>query len=93
MTVTFRPQGTCSQEMRIWLSEENVIEELEIAGGCSGNLQGIAALLRGMNAREAARRLRGIRCGLKPTSCPDQLAIALERELNRQAEKAEKSEK
>lgn len=87
MTVTFRPQGTCSQEMRVRLSDDNVIEELEVLGGCSGNLQGIAALVRGMPAQEAIAKLKGIRCGFKPTSCPDQLAKGLERELAKQAEK------
>ena len=51
MTVTFRPQGTCSQEMHVQLSEDNVIEKLEVLGGCSGNLQGIAALVQGMPAK------------------------------------------
>lgn len=84
MTVTFRPQGTCSQEMRVQLSEDNVIEKLEVLGGCSGNLQGIAVLVQGMPAQEAIQKLKGIRCGFKPTSCPDQLARGLERELARQ---------
>lgn len=84
MTVTFRPQGTCSQEMRVQLSEDNVIEKLEVLGGCSGNLQGIAALVKGMPAQEAIQKLKGIRCGFKATSCPDQLARGLERELEKQ---------
>lgn len=87
MTVTFRPQGTCSQEMRIQLSSDNVIEKLEVLGGCSGNLQGIAALVQGMPARQAITKLKGIRCGFKTTSCPDQLARGLERELDKQTEK------
>ncbi|WP_312281616.1 TIGR03905 family TSCPD domain-containing protein [Oscillibacter sp.] len=93
MTFTFHPRGTCSQEMHFRLNEENVIEELEVVGGCSGNLQGIAALLRGMDAREAVGRLKGIHCGMKSTSCPDQVAIALERELDRQASNLEELEK
>ncbi|WP_369283730.1 TIGR03905 family TSCPD domain-containing protein [Oscillibacter sp. GMB15532] len=93
MTFTFHPRGTCSQEMHFRLNAENVIEELEVVGGCSGNLQGIAALLRGMDAREAVDRLKGIRCGMKSTSCPDQVAIALERELDRQAANLEELEK
>lgn len=84
MTITFRPQGTCSQEMRVQLSEDNVIEKLEVLGGCSGNLQGIAALVKGMPAQEAIQKLKGIRCGFKSTSCPDQLAMGLEKELTRQ---------
>lgn len=85
MVITFRPQGTCSQEMRVRLDENNVIEELEVLGGCSGNLQGIAALVRGMPAQEAVARLKGICCGFKPTSCPDQLARGLEKALAGQA--------
>jgi len=90
MTVTFRPQGTCSQEMRVQLSSDNVIEKLEVLGGCSGNLQGIAALVQGMPAQEAITKLKGIRCGFKSTSCPDQFAKGLERELAKQAEKMER---
>ena len=66
MTYSFRPQGVCSQQMQVDL------------GGCSGNLQGISALVRGMPAAEAIERLKGIRCGFKNTSCPDQLAQGLE---------------
>lgn len=90
MTVTFRPQGTCSQEMRVQLSDDNVIEKLEVLGGCSGNLQGIAALVQGMPAQEAIAKLKGIRCGFKSTSCPDQLARGLERELAKKTEKMER---
>jgi uncharacterized protein (TIGR03905 family) len=76
--------------MRVQLSEDNVIEKLEVSGGCSGNLQGIAALVQGMPAQEAVKKLKGIRCGFKPTSCPDQLARGLERELARQTKKSKK---
>ena len=76
MTYTYRPTGVCSQLMRLEL-EQGVIRKVEVLGGCSGNLQGITRLVEGMEAREAIRRLRGIRCGFKPTSCPDQLAKAL----------------
>ena len=76
MTYSFRPKGVCSQEMRVELDDQGVIQELQVLGGCSGNLQGISALVRGMSAREAVDRLRGIRCGFKNTSCGDQLAKA-----------------
>lgn len=82
MTHTFRPQGVCAREMRVEVDEQGVIRQLEVLGGCSGNLQGIAALVQDMPAEEAIRRLRGIRCGFKPTSCPDQLAQGLARILN-----------
>ena len=77
MTYSFRPQGVCAREMHVELDEQGVIRNLEVAGGCSGNLQGIAALVRDMPAAEAIERLRGIRCGFKSTSCPDQLAKGL----------------
>ena len=76
MTYTYRPRGVCSQLMEFEL-EGNTIQSLKVTGGCSGNLQGISRLVVGMDVDEAIRRLEGIRCGFKPTSCPDQLARAL----------------
>jgi uncharacterized protein TIGR03905 len=83
MVFDFRPKGVCSQEMHVELDENNVIRKLEVLGGCSGNLQAMAALVEGMPAEEAIARLRGIRCGVKPTSCPDQFARGLERALKK----------
>lgn len=80
MTYTYYPQGTCSKVMNIEI-ENGIVKELEVIGGCSGNLQGISRLVEGMPAEDAIARLRGIRCGFKPTSCPDQLSIALEKAL------------
>ena len=80
MTYSYRPQGTCSKLMTFEL-EDGVIRKLEVIGGCSGNLQGMARLVEGMKAEDAVKKLRGIRCGFKPTSCPDQFAIALEQAL------------
>ena len=76
MTIDFRPRGVCSQRMTVEV-EDGIIRSLRIMGGCSGNLQGISRLVEGMEAEEAIKRLEGIRCGFKPTSCPDQLAQAL----------------
>lgn len=76
MIFTYRPQGVCSQLMEIEI-EDNVIRRLEVLGGCNGNLQGISRLVAGMDVDEVIRRLDGIPCGFKPTSCPDQLAKAL----------------
>lgn len=76
MTYTYRPRGVCSQLMEIE-AEDGVIRSLRVLGGCDGNLQGISQLVAGMPVEEAIRRLEGIRCGRKPTSCPDQLAQAL----------------
>ena len=78
MKTEFRPRGVCSRKMTID-TENGIIRSLKVEGGCSGNLQGISRLVEGMSVAEAAKRLRGIRCGMKSTSCPDQLAVALER--------------
>mgnify|MGYP005826036561 FL=1 len=84
MTYTFRPRGVCSQEMRVEVDDQGIIQKLQVVGGCDGNLQGISALVVGMPAQEAIRRLKGIQCGFKPTSCPDQLARGLEAALEKQ---------
>jgi uncharacterized protein (TIGR03905 family) len=76
MVYRYKTQGTCSKEMIIEL-EENIIKSIEIIGGCNGNLKGICALVEGMDADGVIRRCKGIKCGLRQTSCPDQLAIAL----------------
>ena len=79
-------QKVCSTAIHITM-EDNIITEVQYDGGCSGNTQGISVLVRGMKAEEAINRLKGIRCGFKATSCPDQLAQALEKFI--QAEKKE----
>lgn len=84
MTYSFRPQGVCAREMQVEVDDQGIIRDLRVMGGCSGNLQGISALVRGMSAQEAAARLKGIRCGFKNTSCPDQLARNLEALLAKQ---------
>lgn len=75
------PKGVCSQAIDIELDGE-IVTKVQFAGGCHGNLQGIARLVEGMNANDAIAKIRGIRCGFKSTSCPDQLANALEAALN-----------
>ena len=80
MTITYRPKGVCSRLMRVEV-ENGIIRKVEVQGGCSGNLQGISALVRGMSAQEAIERMKGIHCGAKSTSCPDQLARGLEQIL------------
>ena len=77
MHITYRPKGVCSQLMEIDV-EDGIIEKVVVKGGCSGNLQGISSLLVGMKAEDAIARMEGIRCGFKDTSCPDQLAKAVE---------------
>lgn len=77
MHFTYRTKGTCSQEI-LFDVEDGKLHNIEFIGGCNGNLQGIGRLVEGMPVDEVISRLRGIRCGYKPTSCPDQLATALE---------------
>ena len=72
----YKTRGTCSQLINLEL-DGDVIKSVEFIGGCDGNLQGISRLVEGMEVSDAIRRLDGIRCGAKPTSCPDQLAQAL----------------
>ena len=76
MTYTYTPKGVCSRKMKVDV-EDGVIRSVEIQGGCSGNLQGISRLIQGMPVEEAIRRMEGVKCGFKDTSCPDQLSIAL----------------
>lgn len=83
MTYTYQPRGVCSRKMTVEL-DDGIIRDVRIEGGCSGNLQGISRLVIGMSAREAIQRMKGIRCGGKPSSCPDQLALALEQALEKQ---------
>ena len=85
MTYTHKPRGVCSRRMDVEI-EDGVIRSLDIQGGCSGNLQGISRLVEGMPVEEAIRRMKGIRCGFKDTSCPDQLAIALTEALEKAAQ-------
>jgi len=76
MVYTYKPRGVCSQLMQIE-TDGDKISQVKILGGCDGNLKGISSLVVGMEIKEAISRLEGIRCGRKPTSCPDQLAQAL----------------
>lgn len=80
MTYTYLPQGVCSRKMTVEL-EDGIIRSVSVDGGCNGNLQGISRLVVGMSAQEAIGRMKGIHCGGKPTSCPDQMARALEAAL------------
>ncbi len=77
MEYAYQTHGTCSRVIHFSI-EDGKITGVSFEGGCNGNLQGISRLVEGMEPAEAIRRLRGIRCGMKSTSCPDQLATALE---------------
>ena len=83
MTHTYIPHGVCSRQMSVELDENGVITNCEIIGGCAGNTTGICELVKGMNAEEAIRRMKGIDCRGRGTSCPDQLARALEEALEK----------
>lgn len=74
--MVYKTKGVCSQEIHFEL-DGDTIKSVEFIGGCSGNTQGIASLVKGMKVSDAIARLEGIRCGFRPTSCPDQLATAL----------------
>lgn len=76
ITKEFTPRGVCARRIRITI-DSDTIKEVSFMGGCSGNTQGVAALVEGMPVSEVIKRLSGIRCGFKSTSCPDQLAKAL----------------
>ena len=78
--IEFKTRGTCSR-MVIVDVEDNVITDCKFVGGCAGNTQGVAALVKGLTTDEAIAKIKGIKCGFKTTSCPDQLALALEEAL------------
>ena len=79
--ISYTPKLVCSRKIDIDL-EDGIITAVKFTGGCAGNTQGVAKLLVGMTVDEAISRLEGIRCGFKPTSCPDQLAQALIKHKN-----------
>ena len=81
--IQYKTQGTCSQWISVIADENDVIQEVTFFGGCNGNLQGICRLVKGQKIDDVISLLNGIRCGDKPTSCPDQLCRALE-QLKRQ---------
>lgn len=76
MKFTYKTKGVCSNSFEFEV-ENNILKNLTVYGGCNGNLQGISALVEGMDVDEVIRRLHGIHCGYKETSCPDQLSLAL----------------
>ena len=80
--IQYRTQGTCSVLIDVTADEDNVIRQVAFLGGCDGNLQGICRLVQGQKIDDVIARLDGIRCGDKPTSCPDQLCRALEQLKN-----------
>ena len=80
MKIEYFPKGVCARQMLIEV-EDGVVRDVEVIGGCHGTLQGISALVEGMQVEEVIDRLEGLSCGFKSTSCPDQLAQALKKTL------------
>ena len=80
MLIEYTPRGVCSRAFEIEV-EDGVIRSVQVEGGCDGNLKGLSSLLEDMKVEDAIQRMEGIQCGLKPTSCPDQLAQALKTAL------------
>lgn len=76
MRYHYKTKGTCSTDIFLDV-EDGILREVEYWNGCNGNLQGISRLVKGMSVQEVLNRLEGIRCGMRPTSCPDQLCKAL----------------
>ena len=87
MKHTYFTQGTCSQVIEFEIDDHGRLSNVVFMGGCHGNLQGISRLVEGMKAEEAISKLEGIKCGYKPTSCPDQLARALREALKPEGDK------
>ncbi len=80
----YQPSGVCARGIDFEI-EGNIIKDVKFLGGCAGNTQGVAALIKGMDVNDAIARLKGIKCGAKGTSCPDQLSKALEEYVSKKA--------
>ena len=84
MDYVYKTFGTCSKEIRFSI-ENGILKNVSFLGGCNGNLQGIGKLVEGMKVEEVEKRLKGISCGGRPTSCPDQLACAIRQAVGAQS--------
>ena len=80
MKFEYRTKGVCSRSIILDI-EDGIVKDVEFIGGCNGNLKGICSLVKGLSCEEVKKRLSGIRCGLKPTSCPDQMTKAIDEAL------------
>ena len=80
MSYSYKTKGVCSMQINFDI-EDNKVHNVRFLGGCSGNTQGVAALVEGMDVNDAIARMKGIKCGPRATSCPDQLATALEQAI------------
>lgn len=81
ITMIYRPKGVCSNAIDVEV-EDGIVKSVTFTGGCNGNLQGISSLVTGMKIEDVIAKLKGIKCGFKNTSCPDQLACALQEILD-----------
>ncbi len=81
MTHTRKNSGVCSSSTQVEITSDGKIESVVVLGGCDGNLKGVCTLLKGMDAKQAIQNLKGISCGPRPSSCPDQIALAIEEAL------------
>lgn len=86
MKYRYKTIGTCSQQIDFELDENNILSNVQYYGGCNGNLKGIGKLVDGLPAQEVIKKLEGTTCGMKSTSCPDQLAVALKKVLAKKAQ-------
>lgn len=84
MTYNYRTQGTCSRGITFEIDLDGNLHNVQFEGGCNGNTKGIGLLVEGRNAEEVSKSLRGVRCGFKSTSCPDQLAVAIAQALGKE---------
>ena len=84
MTYTYKTKGTCSSKIEVTLDENHIIQKVVFTGGCNGNLKGVSTLVTGLKAEDVIERLKGITCGMKSTSCPDQLSKALTEAIQNQ---------
>ncbi|MDP4132993.1 MAG: TIGR03905 family TSCPD domain-containing protein [Bacillota bacterium] len=84
MKYTYKTNGTCSRAITFDIEQDNTVKNVKFEGGCNGNLQGISKMAEGMKADSLIELLKGIKCGFKSTSCPDQLAKALEQAKKRE---------
>lgn len=82
MQYEYKTKGTCSQRI-LFDIHDNIVTNVQFIGGCNGNLQGISKLVEGMNVEQVIEKISGIHCGMKPTSCPDQLAKALKEAISK----------
>lgn len=82
MQYEYKTKGTCSQRIFFEI-EDGILKNVQFVGGCNGNLQGISSLVEGMAVQDVISKIEGIRCGMKPTSCPDQLAAALKEAISK----------